>query len=210
MTESTTSMNAHDEIRRDLERLRRDRAISLLGYLAIVTVFLALVFVSPGLDHAFDRSATWYVALLLMFGASAGGAALTMGMPLVSRNTLIAASAALAAALIAALLLAMDFSSAGPDDPWTAGSRCFVRCTAISSAAMLALGFLSGRLWRRFPNPGWVLALGLSGVGLSALHMQCGGSDPVHLFVFHLGPVLLLYAVARALVRLREFVLHDE
>ncbi|MEM7679274.1 MAG: hypothetical protein AAF449_25140, partial [Myxococcota bacterium] len=161
-------------------------------------------------EHALDRSTNWYIALLLMFAASVGGAALTIGVPLVSRTTLWSAIGVIGVTLLSALLLVMDFTSSGLDDPWATGTKCFVYCTVISGVAMLALGFLSGRLWRRFPDPGWVLALGLTGVGLSALHMQCGGSDPVHLLVFHLGPVFLLYAMARGLIRLREYVLRND
>ena len=211
MTDSMTSLgSAPEQIRRDLERLRRDRTITLFGYVAIMAVFLGFLFLSPVGEHALERSATWYVALLLMFVASAGGAALTIGVPLVSRSVLIGAGSAMLAALIAALLLVMDFTATAPSNAWSLGAKCFVHCTMISGAAMIALGFLSGRLWRRFPDPGWVLALGLTGVGLSALHMQCGGSDPVHLLVFHLGPVLLLYGMARGLIRLREYVLRDD
>lgn len=210
MTESTTSMSATDQIRRDLERLRRDRTVTLFAYLAITGLFLAWAFISPTSEQALERSATWYVALLLMFVASAGGTALTIGVPLVSQNALFAASGLLTALLLGALLLVMDFSSAGPSDPWAAGGPCFWHCTVVSGAGMLGLGFLSGRLWRRFPNPGWLLAVGLTGVGISALHMRCGGSDPFHLLVFHLGPMLLLYALARGLVWLREFVLREE
>ncbi len=208
MTEATPRSDAYAHIHRDLRRLRRDRAVTLLGYLAIVSVFLAFVFLIPAGDHALERNLSWYVALLLMFAASAAGASLTIGYPLVSRSVLLGASVVLVLMLAAALLLIMDFTS-GPA-PLNAGATCFFHCTLISGGAMLALGFLSGRLWRRFPNPGWVLALGLAGVGLSALHMQCGGADPIHLLVFHLGPVVLLYMVARALIRLREFVLRDD
>ncbi len=211
MTDSTTSLGeASNQIRRDLQRLRRDRAVTLFGYVVIIALFLGFLFLSPVGEHALERSATWYVALILMFVASAGGAALTIGVPLVSRGVLLGAGATILGALVAALLLIMDFSATVPDDPWAAGAKCFIHCTIISGAAMLALGFLSGRLWRRFPDPGWVLAVGLTGVGLSALHMQCGGSDPVHLVVFHLGPVLLLYGMARALIRLREYVLRND
>lgn len=210
MTESTTSMNAHDQIRRDLHRLRRDRTVTLFGYLTIVTVFLAFVFLSPTREHALERSTSWYVALILMFVASAGGAALTIGVPLLSRPAFIASSLVLFAALVGSLLLIMDFSQPGPQNPWAAGMKCFVHGSVVSGLAMISLGFMSGRLWRRFPDPGWILALGLAGVGVAALHMQCGGSDPFHLLVFHLGPVLLLYAMARGLIWLREYVLRND
>ena len=210
MTESTSSFSAPDQIRRDLERLRRDRTVTLLGYLAIVSVFLGFIFLSPAHEHALDRSTSWYIALLLMFGASVGGAALTIGVPLVSRGTVVAAGLVISGALIAALILVMDMSAAGPEDPWAAGAHCFVYCTSVSGIAMIGLGFLSGRLWRRYPDPGWILALGLTAVGVSALHMQCGGDDPVHLFAFHLGPVLLLYMMARGLIWLREYVLRND
>ena len=210
MTESTTSLNAPEQIRRDLARLRRDRTVMLVGYLALVMVFLGFVFLTPAHEHALDRTVTWYAALLMMFCASAGGAALTMGVPLVSRWVLAVATGIILVVLVAALLLVMDFTSAGPDDPWGAGAKCFIYCTVVSGAALVVLGFMSGRLWRRFPDPGWVLALGLTAVGLSALHMQCGGSDPTHLLVFHLGPVLMLYGLARGLIWLREFVLRND
>jgi len=210
MTESTSSLTAHEQIKRDLGRLRRDRVVTLIGYVAIIAVFLTFAFLRPTHEHALDRSTNWYIALLLMFAASVGGAAITIGVPLISQTALWSTIGVIMATLVAALLLVMDFTSSGLDDPWAAGAQCFIKCTLISGVAMLALGFLSGRLWRRFPDPGWVLALGLTGVGLSALHMQCGGSDPVHLLVFHLGPVFLLYAMARGLIWLREYVLRND
>ena len=210
MSESTTSIDVAAEIRRDLGRLRRDRFVTLVGYLVIIAGFLAFVFLSPEGKHALERSATWYVALVLMFIASAGGAALTVGVPLVSRSVLLTAGGVMFLALLGALLLVVDFTASMPDDPWGAGAKCFLYCTVVAGISMMALGFLSGRLWRRFPDPGWVLAIGLTGVGLSALHMQCGGTDPMHLLVFHLGPVLVMYAVARGLIALREYVLRNE
>ncbi len=210
MAESTTHLSAPDQIRRDLRRLRRDRVIMLAGYIVIISAFLGFTFFSHAGEYALERTPTWYFALVLMFLSSAGGAALTIGIPLVSRRALLTAGAVILAAILGALLLVMDFQAAMPEDPLGAGWHCFVSCTMVAGASMLALGFLSGRLWRRFPDPGWILALGLTGVGLSALHMRCGGTDPVHLIVFHLGPVLLLYGLARGLIALREFVLRND
>ncbi|MEM7678575.1 MAG: hypothetical protein AAF449_21515, partial [Myxococcota bacterium] len=79
MTESTSSFTAHEQIKRDLGRLRRDRAVTLVGYALIIAVYLMFAFLRPINEHALDRSTNWYIALLLMFAASVGGAALTIG-----------------------------------------------------------------------------------------------------------------------------------
>jgi len=130
-----------------------------------------------------------------------GTTALAVGMPLLHGHRLAAATAAAVGILVAGLFMASDF---GSPDAWTFhGPICFGVGTAISGVFMLILGALSGRLWRRFPDPAAFIAVGATAVGLLALHLRCGNDHPLHVVAFHVGPLLLLYLAARVLTRIR-------
>lgn len=200
-------MHALEQIRRDLRDLEQRRRVALGTYLGLLAVFVAVFFLQPTGPRALVRDAGWLLAFGLLLAGALLGAVVTIGYPLISRLAVYVVSALMASGCAAALLLTVDTSAASA--PVSAGIPCFLHSTAVSAAAMLALGAISGRVWRRFPDPGFPLALGATGVGLATLHMRCGGVDPLHLFGFHLGPLLALYALAHYLVRAREDLSRD-
>lgn len=168
---------------------------------------VALV-LAPQKATALPRNATWILSLALIFAGSTGATAATLGLPLWQKSTMRVVTVASLLGIAAGLLLVVDWSA--PTLSIGMGAPCFAFCTVVSAIAMVTLGILSGRLWRRFPDPGLVMAVGVTGVGITALHFTCGGTDPVHLMVFHLAPLGLVYAIAQVFVRLREKVIQDD
>ena len=202
-------MDPLSDIRSDLRRLKRRRGSALLTYSAALTVFLAALVLGPTRPGVLVRDGTWILAFALMLSAVLMGAAVTVGAPLVGRRWVYGVGALMALGTLAALAVTMVPAAPGPEDHLVAGLPCFLFGTTTSGLAMLGLGAISGRLWRRFPNPRFVLALGMTGVGLAGLHVRCGGVHPVHLVAFHLGPLAVLYVVAHLLVRAREGLARD-
>lgn len=197
-------MQALEMIRQDLRDLDRRRRTALLAYLALLAALLGVFFVLPEKPNALPRDGGWAFAFGLMVFGVVLAASVTVGYPLVSRPAVHAITGLIGLGAVAALWLTMDPSTGGPAEAVRAGMPCFAFGTVISGVAMLGLGVLSGSLWRRFPNPGVPLALGMTGVGLATLHMRCGGSDPLHLFGFHLTPLFVIYGLAHFAVRKRN------
>lgn len=200
-------MNAIEMIRQDLRELGRRRRRALLVYLGILAALLGFFFLLPAKPGALPRDGAWTVAFSLLVLAVVLAASVTIGYPLVSRPAVYTLTLIIGVAAIVALWLTMDPAASSHDHAVQAGMPCFAFGTAIGAVAMLGLGALSGSLWRRFPNPGVPLALGMTGVGLAALHMRCGGADPVHLFGFHLTPLFVIYLLAHFAVRTKDALL---
>lgn len=197
-------MDAVGQIRSDLRTLKQRRGVALAGYAALLAAWMGLTWLQPAPDAADGRDAVWGLALALLLTGTLVGVAITLGLPLVSQRWVSAAAGGVALGTVAALLMTVVPGGPRPEDQLRAGMPCFLFGTGTSGLAMLVLGILSGRLWRRFPNPALVMALGMTGVGLALLHMRCGATDPVHLFVFHLGPLGLIYGAAHRMVRARD------
>lgn len=197
-------MRAHDAIHADLSSLKRQRRTALATYAGVLGVFMGVYLLQPAGPNALERDVTWTISFVLLLVGALLGAVITIGYPLVRRTTTYAVSALMLAGCTGALLLTIQASTTATAAPLAAGMRCFMHGTAVSAVAMLALGFISGRVWRRFPAPGFPLAMGMTGIGLAALHARCGGSDPVHLLGFHFTPLLVVYALAHLVVRTRD------
>lgn len=198
------SMQAIDDIRRDLDELKSRRRTALWTYMVVLTLFVGVFLLRPTGPNALERDGAWMVSFGLLLAGTLLGTMVTIGYPLFSRAAVYGVSLLMAAGCLVAILITVDFGATGPANPVRAGMPCFVHGTAMSIAAMLVLGVVSGRVWRRFPDPGFSMALGMTGVGLAALHMQCGGVDPLHLFAFHLSPLIGVYALAHFAVRTRN------
>lgn len=196
-------MQALEQIHGDLRDLKKQRRTALGVYVVVVLALVLLAFLPPAGPMALPRDTGWGVALTLLLGGTLLGAVVTIGYPWVRRNTAIALSLLTILGCLAALLMTMDVHAARPAHPVQAGMHCFMFGGAVSAASMALLGMVSGRVWRRFPDPGIALAMGMTGVGLAALHLRCGGQDPLHLLGFHLGPLLVIYALAHLAVRTR-------
>lgn len=198
-------MEAVEHIRRDLADLKRRRALALTTYVGIIAVFFGILWIMPG--PSLQRDLPWMIAFAALLAAALLGAAVTIGYPLVSRTTVHLLAGAVAVVCVGALLLVMDPTATTAANPVNEGMPCFVYGTGIAAIAMIVLGVISGRVWRRFPDPGFPLALGMTGVGLAALQLQCGHSAPLHLFAFHLAPVAVVYALAHYVVRRRNEIM---
>lgn len=196
-------MQAVEYIHRDLAELKRRRALGLSTYAGIIAVFFGILWFrrsTEGLPH----DPAWVVAFVALLIAALLGAAITIGYPLVSRTMVHVLALMVGAICIGALLLVMDPTITPASDPVRAGMPCFMYGTGVAALAMIVLGILSARVWRRFPDPGFTLALGMTGVGLAALHLQCDHATPLHLFVFHLAPLAVVYLLAHYIVRRRN------
>lgn len=186
-----------------MQRLR-----ALAAFMAVVGALLGLLAMSP-LKPGAVRDDVWLAALLLLLLGTGTTVALGVGVPLVSRRVYVSAGFGAGVLMLAGVAIAGDPSLLFERAGVAMGIRCFVFGSVISGAAMVALGLLSGRVWRRFPDPGLLLAVGVTGVGIAGLHLRCAITDPAHLFLYHVTPLVLLYAATRFLVRLRERTLRD-
>lgn len=188
---------AADLIHQELDQLRRARKSALGIYVALLALFLVGMQV-----FAYPVSGVMDVTALCIFLLGAAlSAGLTMGIPLLHGIALRIGLALSLGSMAIGLLLVMNLKQ---PVYWGHGAHCFAVGTGFSAVAMVVLGAVSGRLWRRFPDPGLLLALSTTFVGVLALHMNCAARDPLHLVVFHVGPMAVLYGGARFLVRSRE------
>lgn len=200
-------MDAVSQIHSDLESLRQRRVLALTTYIALIGVFFGFIFIQPA-PMAMPRDVPWTIAFSLLFLGSILGASVTIGYPLVSRRVMYIVSGVMSVGMIIALFMVMDSNGPSPKDPVAAGMKCFTVGTSVSAVAMVVLGVVSGRVWRRFPDPGFVLSLGMTGIGLGFLHMRCGGTDPFHM-LSHFAPLVVLYTIAHFVMRARTRFLAD-
>jgi hypothetical protein len=200
-----TATDALGHIRSDLERVRRRRSFALACYVVVFALLVGGLLVAPPQAASIPRSASWMLTLGGLFLSSVLAASAAIGVPLWRERTMFIATAVAGLALGGALALIVDWRA-----PVTTGTKCFAYGAFVSAVAMIVLGALSGRVWRRFPDPGWLLAISVTGVGLTALHFACPATDALHVYAYHLGPVLLAYALARVALRARETLLREE
>ncbi len=197
-------MDAIAHIRADLDGLRRRRRTAVALFLGLMSLAVAGLLLGPQKPQALPRTSVWAVTLAGLFLSSTAAIAAGVGVPLFRARMFRGVTVAAGLGLAGAFAVLADW-----DAPMTMGVKCLAYGTFVSAVAMILLGALSGRLWRRFPDPGWILALGIAGTGAIALHFSCAMVDPVHLYLFHLGPVLLVYALVRSALKTREALLHD-
>ncbi|MCB9655927.1 MAG: hypothetical protein H6729_17510 [Deltaproteobacteria bacterium] len=188
----------HDE----LTQLRDRRRRALVGYLGLMAALVTLLALKPPKMPGLERNSAWVAELALFFLGNAIAASLAIGVPLVTRGRAYALGLFSAVLVIGGLAGVVDWSAPfvvafGP------GMKCFVHGTLLTTVAMAALGILSARLWRRFPNPSLFVAIAAASIGVIALHVACGAQDFVHLFGFHLTPAFVAFGLARALERAR-------
>lgn len=203
-------MHAIEHIHEDLSTLKHQRKTAIATYAVLVALFIGVFFLQPAGPNALQRDTGWSVAFALLLIGALLGAMLTIGYPLVSRATATVGSVLIVVGCSAAMFMTIDPQAAGPAAPLKAGMHCFMFGTAVSALAMAVLGVLSGRVWRRFPDPGFSLAMGMTGLGLAALHLRCGGQDALHLLGFHFTPLLVIYGLAHVAVRVRDRMAADE
>lgn len=176
--------------------------IALFTYIGIISIFFGLmIFRGGGMAM---REPLWVASFGLLLTGSLLGASLTIGVPHISRSLVYVMAGLMVAGCLGALYLVVDLAA-----PASTGMPCFMYGTGVSAVAMVGLGLISGGVWRRFPDPSFVLALGATGVGLAALHIHCPGVDALHLFGFHLGPLVVVYLLAFFALRLRSRILAD-
>jgi hypothetical protein len=198
-------MDALAHIQSDLAVLRRRRGIAFAVYLVVFAVLVTGLLLAPPKPEAMPRGVDWMLALGGVLLSSVLATSATVGLPLWRERTLFLLTALAGLGIGGALAFIIDWNA-----PVTLGTKCFAYGAFVSAVAMIALGALSGRLWRRFPDPGWLLAISVAGVGVVALHFSCAAHDAVHVYAFHLGPMLLAYALARLALRTRETLLREE
>jgi hypothetical protein len=196
-------VDALRQIRTDLAKTKRNRVLALLIYLAVFALLITGLSFAP--HHGVPRGADWMLTLGGLALSSALAASAAIGVPLWRERTLFVVTGVAGMILGGALAFVVDWSA-----PVTMGTKCLAYGAFVSAVAMIVLGALSGRVWRRYPDPGWLLAIAVTGVGVTMLHFDCPASDSLHVFAFHLGPVLLAYALARAALRTRETLLREE
>ncbi len=196
---------AVEAIRRDLDALGRRRRIAFAAYLGLATVLLAAFYLAPSKKPVLERDLMWMVSLLAVFLGSALCTSVAVGVPLVKRMTAYNLGAIGLAGVLAGLVLTVDPAAVG----MTTGPQCFAFGSAIAAVAMIALGVVSGRVWRRFPDPTFFIATGVTGVGIAVLHMRCASGEASHLFGFHLTPLIALFLITRFVVRARTRLLSE-
>lgn len=202
----TSRLEALPRIRGDLKRLRVRRQRALLVYLALLAVFTAVLYPGPS-SAGGEHDLMWSFGLVGLFVGAAASTALAIGVPLVHGAKLWAALGVSLGLMLGGLLAALDYELGA--DWGHHGAVCFTFGTVVSSLFMVILGALSARLWRRFPDPGAMIAFGTTAVGMLGLHLQCPNTHVLHVLAFHLSPLALLYAGARALTRFRLRLLED-
>ncbi|HJL42288.1 MAG TPA: hypothetical protein RMG48_13390 [Myxococcales bacterium LLY-WYZ-16_1] len=195
-----SNQRAVDGIRRDLRNLARARKLSLGAYLLLLAALMLSLHALPAGVN--PESGAWGWALAAFVAGSAVSAGLALGVPLVHGWAFSGALAGGVTLMVGGLAVASAVQHDGTAAPH-AGPACLASGTLFSGLAMLVLGAVSGRLWRRFPDPGFALALATTFAGVMVLHMRCGDFSPGHLFGFHLTPLAFMYVLARGLTRLR-------
>ncbi len=148
----TRSTKALGLIRAELSDLKKRRVSALALYLGLVLGFLGLLFFSPGKSPPKNIDVFWLSSLAVLFFSSAIAGAATIGLPLLRRNATYVLTAGAGLGLIGALALVAQWDASRLETGQ--GAHCFLYCAAVSSAAMVVLGILSGRLWRRVSQPG--------------------------------------------------------
>jgi hypothetical protein len=193
------------EIQADLRRIRAQRRWALGAYVAALALFLAQLRPrGSAVDGELDLA--WVLGFVGLLTGAVGAAALALGVPLLHGRQLAGALGLSLALMGLGLAAALDVH---PDTWWEHGPMCFAFGTGISAFFMLVLGALSGRLWRRFPDPAAMIAIGTTAVGMLALHLKCPSTHAGHVLLFHLTPLAVLFVAARALSRLQRGLLED-
>ncbi|MGF1511174.1 MAG: hypothetical protein ACFB9M_16900 [Myxococcota bacterium] len=195
---------AADRIRSDLAQLRKARHCAFGLYVGLLCLFLVAM---EAFAHPVRGSVSWMVALILFLIGASASAGLALGIPLLHGRALTVSLGSSLGVMVFGLIVAVK---AGTPVMWQGGASCFIYGTGVSALAMVVLGAVSGRLWRRFPDPGFLLALATTGVGLMALHMRCPSQNAVHLFAFHLSPLFVVYGLARLLTATRAQFLQNQ
>lgn len=191
---------ATDLIRQDLRDFRRARHLALGVYLMLLAVFLVAMEQLPGGVKPEGTAWGWAIAAFIVGCALSTG--LALGVPLLHGWAFTGALGLSITLMVGGLVVAsfVQHDGTAGDHP---GGECFTAGTVISGLAMLVLGAVSGRLWRRFPDPGFALAVGTTFAGVMALHMRCGSFELSHLMLFHLAPLAVMYGAARLLTQAR-------
>ena len=208
MADEQTKTAAVAHIHTELGRLKRHRLVVLGLSLTLVLGVCLLAFfsqenIAPRAEHG-----RWLLALWILGACTVVATSAAIGVPLVRGSWFNALGLGSLFGLLIAMAIATDWGSRTAP-PVAAGVKCFTFGTGASVVAMVVLGIISGRTWRRFPNPGLALAVGATAFSAILLHIRCGGAHPLHLFGFHLTPFLVSYAASRSLLKLREQVLQD-
>ena len=200
-------LNAVAQIRSDLNQLQQRRRLALISYIATLGLILVALGLLPAKETSLERNGPWFVALAALVVAAVVCGSAAIGIPLMRRKTFFMVGGLGATGLVGGLVAVMLWS---PSAQGTMGMKCFMYGTTFSTIALVILGFISGRLWRKFPDPGLIIAIGVTAVGVCALHFSCGGTDPVHLFGFHLTPLLVAYGLARLATLVRQKLIDDQ
>ena len=200
-------MEAVEHIRRDLAELKRRRIVALGTYVLIIIGFFGVLMMRSRGPVPYDAS--WLAAFSGLLLAALLCAVVTIGIPLLSRKVVYLSTGVAALLCVGALAVAMDPNLSPGPHPVGNGMPCFMYGTTVAAIAMAVLGLISSRVWRRFPNPGFLIALGTMGVGLAALHLHCSFQEPLHLFGFHLAPLAVIYLLAHRLVHKRNQLMAD-
>lgn len=184
--------------------------LAVVYYVALLVLVLTVLGTLPRKDTALERDGVWFAVLFELFVSAAVCGALVVGFPLLKRKTFFLVGALSGLGLFGGVLAMMHWGPLSIGAGFVGmGMKCFMYGTTFSTIALIALGFISGRLWRKFPDPGLLIAVGVTAVGMSALHFSCGSTDPFHLIGFHLSPMLVAYGVARLAIQLRLKLLED-
>ena len=154
---------------------------------------------------AMPRTVSWMLTLGGLLLSAVLATTTALGLPLWRNRTAFVLMVVAGLSMVGAMAFIIDWRA-----PMTVATRCLVHGGFVSVIAMIALGALGGRVWRRFPDPSWMLALSVVGLGMIDLHFSCGGVDALHVYAFHMGPVLLAYVVVRMALKARAALLRNE
>ncbi len=184
--------------------------LAVVYYISLLVLVLTVLGTLPRKDTALERDGVWFAVLFELFVSAAVCGALVVGFPLLKRKTFFLVGGLSGVGLLGGILAIMRWGPLSVGAGFVGmGMKCFMYGTTFSTIALIALGFISGRLWRKFPDPGLLIAVGVTSVGMSALHFRCGSTDLFHLLGFHLSPMLIAYGVARLAIQLRLKLLED-
>jgi hypothetical protein len=188
-------MEARARIQADLADLRRRRALGFLAFTVLLSLLVLGLVLAPQKSGSIPRGLEWMLSLGAVALVAALAMSATLGLPLWSERALSWLTVSAGLGLAGALALIVEW-----DAPATIGLACVGVATAVSAVAMVAIGAATGTLWRRFPDPGWLLAISVASLSVLVLHFDCGETNAVHVYGFHLGPMLLAYGLARVAV----------